>query len=121
MTARLKLKPGANGTKKLLEQYGESLICVRYRYDEASCTRLKTVEILVEKKNWTPPPPKFSSDELVPVQIGYAEKTMQQMARDAGGRWDPDAKLWFLQYGKIKATALKKHIILDTKPNAKKQ
>jgi hypothetical protein len=30
---RLHLKPGQEGTKRLLAQYGDSLICVRYRYD----------------------------------------------------------------------------------------
>lgn len=35
MQARKKLKPGQDGTKSLVRQYGEQLICVRYRYDEA--------------------------------------------------------------------------------------
>ena len=39
MEARLKLKPGQNGTKRLVEKYGDALVCVRYRYDEASRTR----------------------------------------------------------------------------------
>jgi hypothetical protein len=30
---RLHLKPGQKGTKQLLAQYGDRLICVRYRYD----------------------------------------------------------------------------------------
>lgn len=52
MTARLKLKPGQKGTKKLVAQHGEALVCVRYRYDEASRTRIKTVELVVEKTAW---------------------------------------------------------------------
>jgi hypothetical protein len=35
------------------------------------------------------------------------------MARQAGGRWDADERLWFIPYGKIKDTILEKHIILD--------
>jgi hypothetical protein len=31
---RLKLKPDQKGTKLLVEKYGDSLLCVRYRYDE---------------------------------------------------------------------------------------
>lgn len=27
------LKPGMKGTKRLVEKYGDSLLCVRYRYD----------------------------------------------------------------------------------------
>ena len=30
---RLHLKPGQKGTRQLLVQYGDRLICVRYRYD----------------------------------------------------------------------------------------
>jgi hypothetical protein len=33
MITRLKLKPRQKGTKKLLSEYGDALVCVRYRYD----------------------------------------------------------------------------------------
>lgn len=33
METRLRLNPGQNGTKKLVKEYGEKLVCVRYRYD----------------------------------------------------------------------------------------
>lgn len=33
--------------------------------------------------------------------------------RAARGRWDPEVKLWFIRYGKIKGTVLEKHIVLD--------
>lgn len=115
MTARLKLKPGDKGTKRLVEKYGDDLICVRYRYDEATCTRIKTVEIIVDKKDWSPPPPKFAPNEIVPVQIAFSENKLQQMAKTAGGRWDPKAKYWMIAYGKIKNTTLEKHIIVDAK------
>ncbi len=32
-----------------------------------------------------------------------------------GGKWDPDVKLWYIQYGKIKGTELEKHMIVDAK------
>ena len=35
MKSRLNLKQGQKGTKKLVEQYGRSLLYVRYLYDEA--------------------------------------------------------------------------------------
>jgi hypothetical protein len=38
---------------------------------------------------------------------------LQEQARTASGRWDPDAKLWFIQFNKIKGTTLAKNIILD--------
>ena len=114
MQTRLKLKPGQKGTKKLTAEYGDALVCVRYRYDRASCTRAKTVEIVVEKKAWVPPA-DHQENELVPVRIGFNENDLRNKARAARGRWNPDAKLWFIPFGRIKGTDLEKHIVLDAR------
>jgi hypothetical protein len=87
---RLKLKPGQKGTKALVEKYGDELFCVRYRYDEASRTRIKTVELIVEKKQLSPSTKKKADDTLVPVQIAFGASNLGKMARSAGGEWDPD-------------------------------
>jgi hypothetical protein len=50
---RLHLRPGQRGTKQLLAQYGDRLICVRHRYDAQRRKRLKTVELLVAERDWT--------------------------------------------------------------------
>jgi hypothetical protein len=63
MTTRLKLRPGQKGTKKLLDIYGDALVCVRYRYDEDRGVRVKTAEIIVETRDWAPPPPKFKLEK----------------------------------------------------------
>ena len=34
MKAHTNLKPGQSGTRRLVEKYGDALLCVRYRYDE---------------------------------------------------------------------------------------
>jgi hypothetical protein len=39
MIARLKLKPGQKGTKRLVAEHGDALVCVRYRYDEQTGLR----------------------------------------------------------------------------------
>ena len=62
---RLHLKPGQKGTKQLLAQYGDRLICVRYRYDAQRKKRLKTVEILVAERDWEPPRPGFTPNQIV--------------------------------------------------------
>lgn len=54
MRTRLKLKPGQRGTKKLQALYGDRLVCVRYRYDAEHGRRLKTIELIVEEKEWSP-------------------------------------------------------------------
>ena len=108
MTTRLKLKPGQKGTKKLFAEHGDALVCVRYRYDEASGTRIKTVELIVEKISWQPSARKFCDNDLVSVRIGFAEKDLMESAKAAKGRWNPEARLWFIRFGKIKGTTLEK-------------
>ena len=44
------LQAGQPGTKKLVERYGENLICVRHRYDDQKKMMYKTIEIIIESK-----------------------------------------------------------------------
>ena len=117
MKTRLILKPGQKGTKRLTDKYGDDLVCVRYRYDAESRQRLKTVELVVERSDWIPPPPRYAADSLVPLHIEGYEKELQAKAKAAGGRWNPEKQLWFVQYGKIIGTQLEKHIQVDEKDN----
>lgn len=75
----------------------------------------------MEKIAWTPPPLPFSDDMLAPVRIGFADSTLRNMAKAAKGRWDPEKRLWFIVFGKIKGTELEKHIVLDANPVMFKQ
>ena len=92
MITRLKLKPGQNGTKALVKKYGEALYCVRYRYDAASHTRIKTVELIVEKKVIPIKPQKSESDALVPVQIAIS--SWRSSTADPGFYWIVPARLY---------------------------
>ena len=114
MTTRVKLKPGQKGTKSLVAEYGDALVCVRYRYDSRTRTRHKTVELIVESKPWSPACPRFSDSEFVPVRIHYQDTGLREQAKAAHGKWDPDRKVWLIPYGKLKGTELEKLIILET-------
>lgn len=46
MRARSTLRPGQPGTRKLVQEYGERLLRVRYRYDALKRKRYTTAEIL---------------------------------------------------------------------------
>jgi hypothetical protein len=39
------------------------------------------------------------------VRIGFNEKKLIETAKAVKGRWNPDVKLWYIRYGKIKGTA----------------
>ena len=46
MIIQRRLNPGAPGTKKYVEKYGDRLVCVRYKYDESSGIKTKTIELV---------------------------------------------------------------------------
>ncbi|KAF0215838.1 MAG: hypothetical protein FD174_3979 [Geobacteraceae bacterium] len=77
MKAYSHLKPGQNGTKRLLEQYGDKLLCVRYRYDETRGVKLKTVEIIVEERPLHHP--RFKDDDMVPVSVAFDEMELREL------------------------------------------
>jgi hypothetical protein len=108
MRVRLKLKPGQRGTKHLLKQYGERLVCVRYRYDEKSRKRYTTVELIEAEEPWNPV--IFKSDSIVRVKID-----LRQKIKDAGGRWSKSTKTWKLPYKIVNKLGLKKRILVENK------
>ncbi len=87
MRTLLTRRAGQPGTKKLLMQYGRELVCVRYRYDEDRCERLKTVEIVVERVEWHPGK-RAAAPEKVRVRILPGEGLLRRAALFAGARWD---------------------------------
>lgn len=114
MKTRLILKAGQRGTKRLTEQYGDKLLCVRFRYDAITRQRIKTVELIIERTAWEPPPENLTANSLVTVKINGYETELRKQIKDAGGKWDPERKLWMVRYGNITGTPLEKHIYVDT-------
>lgn len=113
MRTRLILKPGQPGTKRLTEKYGDALVCIRFKYDAVSRQRLKTVELVVERTAWTPPPRRYAPHTLVPLRIEAFDLQARAQAKEAGGRRDPDKRRWFVAYAKIAGTALENYIQVD--------
>ena len=104
MKAYAHLKPGQDGTKRLMEEYGDRLLCVRYRFDETRGVKLKTVEIIVDEKPLHAP--RCKDDDVVPVRVAYDEAELRQQLRALHARWDGERKLWYLRYGLIRGTPL---------------
>jgi hypothetical protein len=111
MRIRLHLKPGQNGTKQLLAQYGDRLICVRYRYDAQRKKRFKTVELLVAERDWQPPRPRIKDDQIVALRVAFAEVAVRERVKQAGGKWNPDRKVWEIRYDQAVALGLDTRIV----------
>lgn len=109
----LHLKPGQRGTKRLLAEYGDRLVCVRYRYDAERNKRFKTVELLVAEREWRPRPRRPSADQIVGLRVAFTEVEVRHQVKQAGGTWDPDRRLWQLPYGHVVALGLTDRIAND--------
>jgi len=109
MKTHCHLKPGQKGTIRLQEQYGDKLLCVRYRYDEKRGIRLKTVEIIVEERPWQQPF-RFKDGDMAPVEVGYEEVELREKLRTLRAKWNPQEKLWMIPYRLICGTELEARI-----------
>ena len=100
MEIRLTRRPGQPGTKKLLQRFGERLVCVRYRYDEQKHCRHKTVELIVETVPWQGNirRSRRRDEEMVAVRIAYAETELRERAKSLGAIWRPRQRLWEMRW-----------------------
>ena len=72
--------------------------------------RLKTVELIVEEKPWRPRF-RYRDEDVVQIIVAYTETALRDMLKIAGGRWDPEAKLWLVSYGSVRGTELEERIL----------
>jgi hypothetical protein len=106
-----KLASGKPGTKKMVEQYGDSLICVRYRYDAEKKTRYKTVEIIIDKGFWDPEAGALKENKKVEIKVGYNETELRARVKAEGGTWNREKRVWELGFKKVKKLSLLNRII----------
>ncbi len=113
MKTHTHLKPGQKGTRRLVEQFGDKLLCVRYRYDEIRHVRMKIVEIVVNERPCKPPL-QYRDQDIVEVMVQFANKTLRDRLKTAGGRWNPEKGLWQVPFGYIRGDAeLEERILKD--------
>ena len=110
---RLHLKPGQKGTKRLVAEYGDRLICVRYRYDARRKKRLKTVELLVAEADWDPPRARVTPDRIVALRVAFADMAVRDQVKQAGGRWDAQRRVWHLRYDRVLALGLAARVVAE--------
>lgn len=104
------LRPGDMGTRRHLEQYGEQLICVRYRIDKIAQKRYTTIELVVDEKPYI----ATKTDIFAWVKINYDEFEARQKLKTAGAKWLIEEKVWIVHYDTAKKLGLKKRIIKTT-------
>lgn len=101
-----KLAPGKPGTRRLLERFGASLVCVRYReadHPDGTRRRLTTVELVVDERHAQP--------KTALLKIAYGETDLRRAIKEAGGVWDSQRRLWRAPLSSIKQLRLKSRIV----------
>jgi hypothetical protein len=113
-----KLLPGQPGTKKLFEQYGSDLVCVRYRYDSERGLKLKTVELIVGKGPWHGSVSRIRGEKTVKARIEYGEVEFGRQVKAAGGKWNGKKKIWEVPYKVVVELGLTPRIVGETNDQA---
>ena len=113
MRTRKTLFPGQPGTKKLVQQYGDKLVCVRYRYDAIRKERVKTVEVIVERNVWEPDGQRIPPNKRISIRVKPGEKDLGIRVKAAGGRWNRKKQVWELAYKEVVAMKLTDRIVQE--------
>jgi hypothetical protein len=111
------LKPGKNGTKRLVEIYGDDLVAVRYRLDSERQLSYTTVELIIERK---PAPDKginrtaqriYQNRQTVGLRILRHETDLQRLVKSLGAKWQPARQVWLIRRGDAIKLGLSERII----------
>lgn len=105
------LLAGQSGTKKWLEKYGNTLVCVRYKYDAIRKRKIKTVELVVVDEPWEKNKNRIPVNKIVRVSVKYGEIQLGRLIRAAGGKWNRNQKVWELPYNQAKALGLTHRVL----------
>ncbi len=109
------MRPGTRGTKKLVRDWDDRLITVRYRYAGTPPTRFTTVELVVAAAPW-----KVSPRRNVHVAVKSWESDLREKIRAAGGRWVPKATRWRMRYDRAIALGIEANRISFLGPHTPK-
>lgn len=111
---RRKILPGTAGTKKLVEKYGDRLVCVRYRYDAENGKKYKTVELIEEESSWRADRRRIPANKIVHIRVAYGEVGLGRTLRSLGARWNRVKKVWEVAYKDVINLGLEERIIEET-------
>lgn len=111
MRTKSTLLPSDRGARQRYEQYGDQLVCVRYRYDEQRQKRVKTVELIIKEYDWKPQGIIQPGDAVVQIRVAPAELAIRQQVKQAGGIWKPQLRVWELSHNRVIALGLEGRIV----------
>lgn len=106
------LWPPLPGTAKQSREFGESLLCVRYRCDATGLLRYTTVELIVEQALVKSP---AIDKKLFRVRIQLRETELRAALKAHGARSDPTTQTWQVRGAVVKKLDLRHRVV--TRPH----
>lgn len=85
--------PPQPGTRRLRDEHGVRLVCVRYRHDPGGNYRYTTVELMIDHA-----PVRHRDDHNIWVQVHLPANDIDVRAKvkAAGGKWQQDTSTWLI-------------------------
>ncbi|HDQ45353.1 MAG TPA: hypothetical protein ENN17_07655 [bacterium] len=111
MKAQKTLMPGEPGTRLATDKYGERLLCVRYRIDQNTLRKYKTVELIEAEVHPIRKTGRTPVNKKLRIRIHPKEVHLRRVVKAAGGKWDAEKQAWILPYREIKNLGLEKRIV----------
>jgi hypothetical protein len=79
--------------------------------------RPEGASILVAEPDWEPPRPRFNHDQIVALQVAFADVVVRKLVKQDGGMWNSERKVWLLRYDCAVALGLDSRIVDDPASN----
>ena len=109
-----KLLPGMDGTKKLVDRYGDKLVCVRYRMDDKRNRKVKTVELIIDESSLSTDASKIPMNRIMSLDVKHDEALLGRAIKSVGGSWNQKEGAWELPYKQVLALGLEQRIVNKT-------
>jgi hypothetical protein len=106
-----RLHAGQAGTQKLSALYGERLVCVRYRIDDARDHRYTTVEIVVAEGPTSPQSQRAKRSREWWLRLPPNDQALRRQVLQHGGCWNPEHRLWTLHRDVVIRLNLQCHVV----------
>ena len=100
-----KIKPSQRGAIKISRDYGDELLCVRYRENPDGTERLTTVELIVQGVMI-----QKRDDPIVVFKIKPGETDLQRLAQAKGATYDAKIHMWNLIRSEVIRMGLRNRI-----------
>jgi hypothetical protein len=103
-----KVLAGKPGTKRMVEKYGDKLVCIRYRYDLEKKIKYKTAEIIVDSGFWDG---VNEGKRKLNLRIGFEEYELREKVKAAGGNWNKEKKVWEIDRRAVNLLGLRERVV----------